>query len=374
MRPQGCLMMIGKITKMQRREERKTLGKLEELMVKKGTLEKYHSHFNRFCEWAEFNQVSLSTGFDFDASAAMYIEALWADGFGRAEGSYLLAALQYMLPMLKHQLNLSWRLMKTWSKNELPTRAVPLDAATVVSFAGLFWVWQEQELATGILVAFDFFLRTGELFTLRRQHVEFFGSQASLQLTQTKSTTYQIHSERLLAWDNLAIGALRFLAHNKEPPALLVPSSAARFRTLWHKAVKFFQLTDYYIQPYSLRRGGATSAFRAGVPFDTLLLRGRWTHQRTARIYLDEALQQSSLLSFSGLAQERLAWARQQFPLDRFARLGRVVGGWMFQALGWFLGLGFFETLWRWVLQEEAFSPFQILLLEAVKSEACSSA
>ena len=320
-------MMIGKISKMQRREERKTLGKLEELMVKKGTLEKYHSHFNRFCEWAEFNQVSLSTGFEFDASAAMYIEALWADGFGRAEGSYLLAALQYMLPMLKHQLNLSWRLMKTWHKNELPTRAVPLDAATVIGFAGLFWVWQEQELATGILVAFDFFLRTGELFTLRRQHVEFFGSQASLQLTQTKSTTYQIHSERLLAWDNLAIGALRFLAYNKEPPALLVPFSAARFRTLWHKAVRFFHLSDYYIQPYSLRRGGATSAFRSGVPFDTLLLRGRWTHQRTARIYLDEALQQSSLLSFSGLTQERLAWARQQFPLDRFARLGRVVGG-----------------------------------------------
>ena len=64
--------------------------------------------------------------------------------------------------------------------------------------------------------------------------MEFFASQASLQLTQTKSTTYQIHSERLLAWDTLAIGALRFLAHNKEPPELLAPSSAARFRTLWH--------------------------------------------------------------------------------------------------------------------------------------------
>ncbi len=204
---------------------------------------------------------------------------------------------------------------------------MPLDAATVLSFVGLFWIWDEKALAAGLLVAFDFFLRTGELFTLRRQHVEFFGSQASLQLTHTKSTTYQIHSERLLAWDNLAVGALRFLAHRKTPPDFLVPTSAARFRVLWHRAVKFFGLTDFFIQPYSLRRGGATSAFRAGVHFDALLLRGRWTHQRTARIYLDEALQQSSLLSFSTSSQTKFAWARQQFPVNRFARLGRVEGG-----------------------------------------------
>ena len=320
-------MMIGKITKAQRREERKTLGTLEELLVKKKTLDKYHSHFNLFCEWAEFNEISLRTSYDFDSAASLYVEGLWADGFGRAEGSYLLAALQHMLPMLKHQLNLAWRLMKTWSKNELPTRAVPLDASTVLGFAGLFWVWKEPQLAAGIVVAFDFFLRTGELFTLRRQHVEFFASQASLQLTHTKSTTYQIHSERLLAWDALAIGALRFLAFNKEPPDFLVPRSAASFRTLWHKAVKFFLLQDFFIQPYSLRRGGATSAFRSGVSFDSLLVRGRWTNQRTARIYLDEALQQSSLLSFSTSSQARLSWAKAQFPIDRFARLGRMDGG-----------------------------------------------
>ena len=87
-------------------------------MVKNTTLDKYYSYFNRFCEWAELKQVSRTNGFDFDAAAALYIEALWADGFGRAEGSYLLATL------LKHQLNLSWRFIKTWSKNKLPTRVL----------------------------------------------------------------------------------------------------------------------------------------------------------------------------------------------------------------------------------------------------------
>ena len=82
----------------------------------------------------------------------------------------------------------------------------------------------------------------------------------------------------------------------------------------------FFLLDDFHIQPYSLRRGGATSPFRLGVTFDQLLVRGRWSNQRTARIYLDDALQQSSLLQFSLPSRHRLAWAQQHLPFDRRTR------------------------------------------------------
>ena len=307
-------MMIGRANKQQRKDERLKLGRLQDLVVKPGTLQKYHQHFNRFYDWATVNEFALASAADLDAAASQYVETLWADGFGRAEASYVLAAIQYMVPFVKHHLPLSWRLLKAWSKHELPTRAVPLDAATVLAFAGLFWVWEEYRLSAGIVLAFDFFLRTGELFLLRRQDVEFFHQQASLQLSQTKSSTHRLHSERLLAWDKLAVHALQLLCQGLAPGDLLIPQSAVRFRTLWHRAIRFFQLSDWFIQPYSLRRGGATSAFRLGVSFDSLLLRGRWTHQRTARIYLDEALQQSSLLQFPPSARLRLQWARHRLP------------------------------------------------------------
>lgn len=316
MRPPVSLMVIGKVTKQQRKDERAHLGKLADLVVKPGTLSKYHEHFNRFYEWSIQNEFSLSCAADLDGAASQYIEALWADGFGRSEGSYLLAAVQYMLPTLRQQLPLSWRLLKTWNKHELPTRAVPLDAPTVLAFSGLFCVWSEPRLAAGILVAFDLFLRTGEMFTIQRQHVEFVGFTATVQLLQTKSSTHQIHSERLLIWDRTALHALRFLCQGLSPGDYLIGLSAQRFRTLWHRAVGFFLLNDFYIQPYSLRRGGATSAFRRGSSFEQLLLRGRWTHQRTARLYLDEALQQSSQLSFSHSSQLRLAWARRRLSFN----------------------------------------------------------
>ena len=160
------MMVVGRITKQQRRDERKPLGRLSDLVVKPGTLAKYHLHFNKFVDWAKANEFHLVDSAAIDGAASQFIEALWADGFGRAEASYLMASIQFMLPQIKH---------------EFPTRAVPLDAPTTLAFAGLFWEWQEYQLAAGILVAFDFFLRTGELFLLRRDHVEFFSNKASLQ-------------------------------------------------------------------------------------------------------------------------------------------------------------------------------------------------
>ena len=315
------MMVTGRITKQQRQMERAELGKLTDLVVKPGTLAKYHLHFNQFHDWADAMELALTDSQSVDAAAAQYIEALWADGFGRAEASYLLASIQFMCPTIRHQLPLSWRLVKTWHKHELPTRAVPLDASTALAFCGLFWSWGEHRLAAGILVAFDFFLRTGELFLIRRQHVELFQNSASLQLTQTKSGALKLHSERLVSWDHLAFQAFKFLCHGLQPNDRLIPTSAQRFRVLWRRAVGFFLLNDYFIQPYSLRRGGATTAFRQRVSFDQLLLRGRWSHQRTARIYLDEALQQAASLTFSAPARTCLQWARQQVP-NGFAMKG----------------------------------------------------
>ena len=60
-RLQDGMMPLGKITKQQRKQERLHLGKLEDLVVKKATLAKYHLHFNRFFVWAESNELNLQS-------------------------------------------------------------------------------------------------------------------------------------------------------------------------------------------------------------------------------------------------------------------------------------------------------------------------
>ena len=54
--------------------------------------------------------------------------------------------------------------------------------------------------------------------------------------------------------------------------------------------LKDLEMDHLYIQPYSLRRGGATQHFLAGNSLHRTCLRGRWNNTSTARIYVNEAL------------------------------------------------------------------------------------
>lgn len=56
---------------------------------------------------------------------------------------------------------------------------------------------------------------------------------------------------------------------------------------LWHSVVRELRLEGVNFVPYSLRRGGATTAYRNGETLDVLVTKGRWLHLSTARIYLD---------------------------------------------------------------------------------------
>ena len=82
-------MAIGQVTKQQRKAERQQLGQLQDLVVEPGTLQRYHEHFNRFCDWASANEFSLTSSWDFDSTRSQYIEGLWSDGGSKSEGSYI---------------------------------------------------------------------------------------------------------------------------------------------------------------------------------------------------------------------------------------------------------------------------------------------
>ena len=64
-------------------------------------------------------------------------------------------------------------------------------------------------------------------------------------------------------------------------------------------------------RPTSLRRGGATEDFLRHGQLDRTMLRGRWNSQKTARIYIDAAMQDrpstqvspSMTLRFNDLAE-----------------------------------------------------------------------
>jgi site-specific recombinase XerC len=76
-----------------------------------------------------------------------------------------------------------------------------------------------------------------------------------------------------------------------QPGDLLMRTSVAEFRRRFKLLIAGLGLSELHSQPYSIRRGAATSLFRASNTLDAVALRGRWRNVRTARIYINTALQ-----------------------------------------------------------------------------------
>ena len=115
-------MMEGR-TKEGRKKVRKQMGTLKSLTVQPVTRTRYKGALDQFFTYLKGENLTLpKRREDLDGLVSDYLEFLWAEGEGRATASTFLAALQDFDPKLKGHLQLAWRLMKTWTTNELPNR------------------------------------------------------------------------------------------------------------------------------------------------------------------------------------------------------------------------------------------------------------
>ena len=117
------------------------------------------------------------------------------------------------------------------------------------------------------------FLRTGEIFCIRRENVVF-GSpgQEAIIFLQDAGTAQrkQILWKKVVVKEPLALSCLEELCYNWPNPQLLVQESFFQFRKM-----DALQLSQWKILLYSIRRGGATSADRRGMRFEEFMRQGR---------------------------------------------------------------------------------------------------
>eukprot|EP00438_Fugacium_kawagutii_P019751 Skav205106 [mRNA] locus=scaffold2918:217741:218553:- [translate_table: standard] len=250
----------------------------------------------------------------FDDMASEFIEHLWESGEPKSSANYAVAALHYFRPETKHHLPWSWKLVKVWNQLEVPQRATPLSPELLMSFAGEAFKWRQMELGWLLVVGFTLFLRTGELLNLKAQDIFLHGNQGVIYLAPSKGAKRLfLPLERVEVHEQITFTALRALLKGKQAGDRLWPYSRQRFMGYWHDLVHALDLDGKNFFPYSLRRGGASSAYRAGASLDTLVTRGRWQHIATARIYLDTALQALMAFSLPPATHRRLHRAQAEF-------------------------------------------------------------
>ena len=306
-------------TKQSRKNERRKVGALSALVVQPRTQKRYHNAFKQFCQFHNLSEAFVLPDFHlFDEWVADYVEQLWEEGSPKSEASYALAAIQFFRPQAKNHLVWSWKLVKTWNQVELPTRATPLTPELLLSMAGQAFHWRQHRFGWLLVLGFSAFLRTSELINLERKAVILpehgRPREAVLLLTDTKGTKKSLLPlDKTVLDEQVALQALQYLCSGLQPGDTLSQMSNKAFRTLFQQLLEALSLQDQGYRPYSLRRGGVTSAYRQGVPLDVLVTKGRWQHLPTARLYIDAGLQSLAQISHPPQTLRLCAKMRQCF-------------------------------------------------------------
>ena len=276
----------------ERAKQRKALGSLRDLTVQPATKLRYSKALDGFFSFLQDNRLQLPTSkAKLDPLVCDYLEHMWSSGLGRGQANDTVAALQDHQPNLRGQLPGAWRLLKTWSVNELPNRAPPLPEQVVFAMAG--WAFFNHHYSFGISLILGFYtmLRSGELIALTSSHILCSpkDKQVLISLGLTKGGKRHGAAESVILGVEQAVLLVQRWKKVASATSPLVPAPT-KWRALFSESLNALGLSSFEYRPYSLRRGGATWWFSKHQSLDRLLIQGRWAAHRTARIYINEGL------------------------------------------------------------------------------------
>ena len=300
--------VLARRTPQVRKKERKELGSLQSLVVAPRTQERYFQAVSLFLDFLVLHVYPYPTTFlSLDGRVREYIEYLWQNGDSKALASDCLSGLGHYIPQCKRHLAGAWRLHGSWSRAELPARALPFTPMIVYALAQRAYDHGWSDMAVLLLLGFDRFARTGELFNAKRGDFHFDTSLRRVVWTLPLTKSGQRHGaqESLVVDDVWLVHALYNFMRFHAPGDLLRAVSPGAMRHRLKQLFVDLQLPEGF-QWYSLRRGGATHAFRLSNNLPALCVVGRWNCPKTARIYLADALAQLTELSLTAAVRTRL--------------------------------------------------------------------
>lgn len=277
--------VLAKRTQAERRDVRKQLGRLSAQVVAPKTEDRYFTHVSRFLQFLKDNQRSYPKSYILlDRAVCEFIETLWEHGDPRGWASDCLSGLGHFIPSCKPHLVGSWRLHAAWGRAELPVRAPPFTPLLLYGLCQLAVDNGWTDIAVLLILGFHTFARTGELFAARVGDFVLSPTSGTWTLPLSKSGQRNGVTESILLFDPWVLALLTNYTKHMRPGDRLSSASPGVLRQRLAELLSELHINDPY-RWYSVRRGGATHAYRTTNNLSAICVRGRWNSLKTARIY-----------------------------------------------------------------------------------------
>ena len=258
----------------------------------KQTIKRYDAAVHDFVAWMDKHGEDPESTEEMDEVLCDYFHDLFVmkGGKCRSNAACTIAGVQMRCPQMKRRLTSATLALKGWEKlvPSVPYPPLTWDLAVCVA-VHMSGNTSDSSHGLAVLLAFDCYLRVGELVGLRRCDVADTGDVRmgsayrgmSLRLARTKTGRNQWVTVR----HPHVIFLMRRLIRRMKPSEVLFSLSAAAFRRRFKMSCADLGLSPDYV-PHSLRHGGATHDHLLGRPLEEILRHGRWASVKSARHYV----------------------------------------------------------------------------------------
>lgn len=246
---------------------------------------------------------------ELDDFVCTYLESLWMNGDPKALAANTLSGISHFLNRSKI-LSGGWRLYTTWGRLETVLQATPLDTVTVCAMCGVLIQDNQHQLAFLLALGFAAFLRTAEMLGLRWCDLCFEGSALVLDLGFTKMGKRRNMREYVSIVDPVIVSWARRI---QGTGGFIFPRSSYLFRRTFEKVLRVLGFNKGAYLPYSIRRGGATCHWCHHRSIADTQFLGRWSNQKTCRIYVCEGEKAIANLVRTAFQQRQVSSFRDYF-------------------------------------------------------------
>jgi integrase len=283
---------------------------LRDAALSKATLRSYNNNLNKFLLYTRLSLPKLAMLHPtlIDQRLSQYIDDLFARKGSYDYASQTLFGLIYRCPRLRLSLGESRLRLRGWKRLKQHRSHPPITHELTMVFATTMAKWGRHAEAVATLLAFDCFLRVGELTRIRYHDVVMphdprMGSAHTgmvVRLARAKTGLNQS-----VSLDSAQVQrALHhyLLAHPFLDTDRIFAFSPSSFRTLIKDVSTSLGLGEIPYVPHSFRHGGATYFHQRGATIEQIMYRGRWVALESARRYIQTARALLIMLSIpSGL-------------------------------------------------------------------------
>jgi integrase len=273
---------------------------LQDLALAPASLLSYNRSLRSFLSYARLSpqQLLSAPATRLDRLLAVYIQHSYDFTSPFTYAAHALHAVVYHRPDLKAQMFISRQCLKGWERVKKSSSHPPLTWELTVAIACTLARSGFHAPAVAMLVAFDCYLRVGELTRIRLRDIVMPSDSRmgrahtamAVCLARTKTGLNQSVALARPEVASILCAWVRALPRSTTSQNPLVFAFSADFlrRLMRNACIKLGVGHTAYV-PHSLRHGGATADFLLSGSIERVQFRGRWKSMESLRTYVQTA-------------------------------------------------------------------------------------